>query len=295
MEHELFSRGPSPAVRLTFFCLLSLLLLVSDAHYNYLKTLRSGIATAIYPLQQAAMIPGEIAGAIGKYTRTQNELVQENAALKSRTLQDSEKLLRFQALQQENIHLRQLFDAKSRISPPSVMAEILYDERDPFSRKVVVDKGEQAHVAAGSAVVDNQGVIGQVLQVYPLFSEVSLITDKDHPTPVEVLRNGLRAVVFGFGSSNFLDLRYMSQNTDIKVGDVLVTSGIDGTFPAGLPVATVVSVDKNPVYAFSRIICRPIAGVNRYRQVLILAPISPPPPVLPDKPEEKHAQKGKRK
>ena len=285
MEHELFSRGPSPAVRLTFFILLSLLLLVSDVHYSYLKTLRAGIATAIYPLQRIAMLPVELLGAIGDYTQAQSSLIKENAILQKQNLEDREALLRYRALQQENDHLRQLFGAKARVDAPSVMAEILYDERDPFSRKIIVDKGLQAHVIAGSAVIDNAGVIGQVLQVYPFSSEISLITDKDHPTPVQVLRNGLRAIVFGFGSSNLLDLKYMSLNTDIRPGDLLVTSGLDGTFPAGLPVATVLAVDRNPVYAFSRITCKPVAGVNRYRQVLILAPGSPPPPIPVANPE----------
>lgn len=278
MEQDLFSRGPSPAVRLTFFTLLSLLLLVSDAHYSYLKTLRQGIATVIYPLERIAMMPIELLGAAGSYFQTQSSLVSENAALKRQNLLDQAALLRYRALQMENAHLRQLFDARTRIAAPSVMAEILSDERDPFSRKVIVNRGMQAHVAEGSAVIDNAGVIGQVLAVYPWSSEVSLITDKDHATPVEVLRNGLRAVVFGFGSNDLLDLRFMSTNADILPGDILVTSGIDGIFPAGLPVAKVVKVDRNPVYAFSRILCSPLAGVNQYRQVLILSPTSPPPP-----------------
>ena len=294
MEHELFSRGPSPAVRLTFFILLSLLLLVSDAHYSYLKTLRAGIATVIYPLQRIAMMPVELLGAMGDYTRMQSSLVNENALLQKQNLEDRATLLRYRALQQENDHLRQLFGAKARVNAPSVMAEILYDERDPFSRKVVVDKGLQAHVLEGSAVIDNAGVIGQVLQVYPFSSEISLITDKDHPTPVQVLRNGLRAIVFGFGSSNLLDLKYMSLNTDIRPGDLLVTSGLDGIFPAGLPVATVVTVDRNPVYAFSRITCKPVAGVNRYRQVLILTPGSPLPPPNPAAKPEPPPARGKK-
>ena len=270
MEQDLFSRGPSPAVRLTFFTLLSLLLLVSDVHYNYLKVLRLGIASAIYPLQRIAMAPVEFLDEAGDYVRNQSGLVMENEALKRQNLEDHAMLLRYEALEQENMHLRRLFDARMRIDTPSIMAEILSDERDPFSRKVIVNKGLQAHVAEGAAVIDDRGVIGQVLAVHPFSAEVSLITDKDHPTPVQVLRNGLRAVVFGFGSSNYLDLRYLSTNTDIQPGDRLVTSGIDGTFPPGLPVATVVKVDRNPVYAFSRILCIPAAGVDQYRQVLIL-------------------------
>ncbi|MBY0579716.1 MAG: rod shape-determining protein MreC [Burkholderiales bacterium] len=275
MEHELFRHGPSPAARLTFFTLLSLLLLVSDAHYKYLGTLRQGIATAIYPLQRIALAPAELAKSIGDFMQMQSSLVRENALLKRQNLENQAALLRYQALQQENNQLRRLFEAKARIPVPALMAEILYGERDPFSRKVIVDKGALAHVAEGSAVIDNAGVIGQVLEVYPWASEVSLITDKDHPTPVQVLRNGLRAIVFGSGSGNLLDLRYISSNIDIRPGDILVTSGIDGTFPAGLPVAAVLKVDRNPAYAFARITCEPLAGVDRHSQVLILA--SPPP------------------
>lgn len=277
MDQDLFSRGPSPAVRLTFFILLSLLLLVSDAHYNYLKAMRAGIATAIYPLQRIATAPVELVAGMGNYARNQTRLVHENVALKRQNLEDQAALLRYQALAQENQHLRKLFDARAHIEEPTVMAEILSDERDPFSRKVIVGKGLQAHIRLGSAVIDDRGVIGQVLAVYPFSSEVSLITDKGHPTPVEVLRNGLRAVVFGFGSSDLLDLRYMSTNADIRPGDVLVTSGLDGTFPAGLPVAKVVKVDRDPAYAFSRIVCTPVSGVNQFRQVLILSSRSPTP------------------
>ncbi|HQT25279.1 MAG TPA: rod shape-determining protein MreC [Burkholderiales bacterium] len=271
MDQDLFSRGPSPAVRLTFFTLVSLLLLVSDAHYNYLKTMRQGIATAIYPLQRIAMAPVEFFASAGSYAHSQSMLVKENAALKKQNLEDQAALLRYRALQQENMHLRKLFDARERTEKPAIMAEILSDERDPFSRKVIVGKGLQAHVAIGSAVIDDKGVIGQVLAVYPFSSEVSLITDKGHPTPVQVLRNGLRAVVFGFGSSDLLDLRYMSTNVDIRPGDLLVTSGLDGIFPAGIPVAKVVKVDRNPAYAFSRILCQPVGGVNQFGQVLILS------------------------
>lgn len=275
MDQDLFSRGPSPAVRLTFFILASLLLLVSDAHYNYLKAMRQGISTAIYPLQRIAMAPVEYLSSIGSYAHAQSKLVRENAALQKQNLENQAALLRYQALQQENIRLRRLFDAREKIESPAVMAEILSDERDPFSRKVIVDRGLQAHVAVGSAVIDDRGVIGQVLSVYPFSSEVSLITDKGHPTPVQVLRNGLRAVVFGFGSSDLLDLRYMATNVDILPGDLLVTSGLDGIFPAGIPVAKVVKVDRNPAYAFSRILCQPVAGVDQFSQVLILSSNSP--------------------
>lgn len=294
MEHELFSRGPSPAVRLTFFILLSLLLLVSDVHYSYLKTLRAGIATAIYPLQRIAMMPVELLGAIGDYTQAQSSLIKENAILQKQNLEDREDLLRYRALQQENDHLRQLFGAKARVDAPSVMAEILYDERDPFSRKVIVDKGLQAHVIAGSAVIDNAGVIGQVLQVYPFSSEISLITDKDHPTPVQVLRNGLRGVAYGGVEPGTLDLRFMASNADVVNGDVVVTSGIDGVYPPGLSVATVTRVERTAKDQFARIVLTPAAGVHNHTTLLVLQPdrshIPPPPEAAPRRDADKRGK-----
>ncbi|NNM81481.1 MAG: rod shape-determining protein MreC [Burkholderiales bacterium] len=292
MEQELFSHGPSPAARLTFFTLLSLLFLISDAHYRYLDVLRIGIETATYPLQRLVMAPVDLARGVGSYLHAQNSLVGENVILKQQILENRAELLRMESLRRENDHLRRLFESAKKIRNPAVMAEIIYGARDPFSRKVIVDKGSFSHVREGSAVIDDSGLIGQVLRAYPWASEVSLITDKDHPTPVEVMRNGLRAVVFGFGSSNLLDLRYLSTNTDIREGDVLVTSGIDGTFPQGLPVATVIKVDRNPAYTFSRILCKPIAGVDQYRQVLIMAPSAPPPPLPVETPEP--VNKGKK-
>ena len=138
-----------------------------------------------------------------------------------------------------------------------------YGARDPFSHKVFIDKGSQEGIAAGEAVVDDRGVIGQVTRVFPLQSEVTLISDKDQPVPVQVVRNGLRAVVFGAGEG-LLELRFLSANADVQNGDVLVTSGLDGVFLPGLPVAKVVRVERDNVYAFARVLCQPAGGVDQY-------------------------------
>ena len=157
----------------------------------------------------------------------------------------------------------------------------MYTERDIFKRKLFLDKGAQANVLAGQVVMDDSGVVGQVTRTYPWLSEVTLVTDKDHAVPVQVLRSGLRAVVFGSGDTSKLALRYMPTSADIQEGDVLVTSGIDGTYPPGLPVAKVSSIERDPAYPFSRILCTPVAGVDRMRQLLILSGL----PKLPEHPE----------
>jgi rod shape-determining protein MreC len=151
------------------------------------------------------------------------------------------------------------------------MAEIVYVERDIFKRKLIVDKGSQANVIAGQVVVDDNGVVGQITRVYPWLSEVTLVTDKDHAVPIQILRNGLRAVVFGSGDISEMSLRYMPVSSDIVEGDVLVTSGIDGTYPSNLPVAKVLKIERDPAYPFARIICSPLAGVDRHRALLIVS------------------------
>jgi len=164
-----------------------------------------------------------------------------------------------------------LLEAQERLSGKSVFAEILYAGRDPFSRKVVIDKGSQNGLQAGQPVIDDVGVIGQVTRVYLLMSEVTLLSDKDQAIPLQVLRNGLRAVAYGGAEGGMLDLRFMAANADIRNGDTLVTSGIDGTYPPGLPVATVARIERDAAYAFARIYLTPTAGTDRYRQVLVLA------------------------
>ena len=159
------------------------------------------------------------------------------------------------------------------------MAEILRIPRDPFNRKVMLDKGNQSGIQPGQVVVDDTGVVGQITRSYPWVSEVTLITDKDHSVPVQVVRNGLRSVVSGTGKDDSLELRYMAGNTDIQEGDSLVTSGIDGVYPPGLPVAVVSKIERNSTYVFARVTCTPVAGVANHRQLLILSMLPPAPEV----------------
>jgi rod shape-determining protein MreC len=293
MDHTpppFFNRGPAPLVRLAFFASLSFALLVLDARFRYTEGLRGVIALAVYPLQTLATLPAALADRVSGYFVAQSQLREENADLRSKLLAASQGAQRYEAAQAEAARLGRLFAAAERLPLKAMPAEILYNGRDPYSRKVVIDKGSQGAVAAGSPVVDENGVVGQVTRVYALSSEVTLLTDKEQAIPVQVVRNGLRAVAFGAGSSGMLELRFMAANAEIQNGDKLVTSGIDGTYPPGLPVATVARVERDAAYAFARIVCQPAAGVESGKYVLVLGNESK----LPAYPEEAGQDRDKR-
>lgn len=289
-----FKRGPSPLARLAFFSLLSLSLLFSDARFRYLDALRQTVAAALYPLQRLATAPGTLVGDISAFFVTQSALQSENAQLKQQSLVNAGLLQRQLALEAENAHLRQLLDARERVGGSAQLAQILYAGRDPFTHRIVIDRGSQHQVKAGQAVVDAQGVVGQVTRVYPWLAEVTLLIDKDQTVPIQVLRSGLRGVIFGTGLNGALELRYTPANADVQIGDILVTSGIDGVYPPGLPVATVSNIERSAAYVFARILCTPLAGVDRHMQVLVLAyePRLPQPPP-PEEPAPKR-KKGKK-
>ncbi|MGD9787141.1 MAG: rod shape-determining protein MreC [Sulfuricellaceae bacterium] len=282
MDHTpppFFNRGPSPFVRIVLFILFSILFMVVDARQNYLDVIRQGVGVALRPLRQLADLPSDIYEGLDDFFTTQATLRQENQAMTQERLHNSILLQRYRALEAENAYLRKLTETRARVDPRGIVVEILSTGQDPFSRKVLVDKGAAQKIAPGLAVVDTVGVVGQVTRVDMLSSEVTLITDKDQAVPVEVVRNGLRAVVFGNGRDGTLNLPFFSTNADIAVGDVLVTSGIDGVYPAGLPVAVVAAVDRNSGTSFAKITCKPSAGVHHHMQLLVLTtPPAPPPP-----------------
>lgn len=267
---QFFKRGPAPLVRLTFFGLLSVLLMVLDARFQYAEPLRHALTVAVYPLQQVAIAPVTAYHQLSEFFSSRAALREENAALRTEQLRDAQSLLSRESLAHENAQLRALLQARRALPTPSQFAEIVYAGRDPYARKVIIDKGTRQGVALGQPVIDRHGVLGQITRVLPLLAEVTLITDKNHSIPVEVLRNGLRGIAYGSGDGSTLDLRFMPANAEIQAGDVLVTSGLDGVYPRGLPVATVSRVERDPTVAFARIRLVPMALTNQHRQVLVL-------------------------
>ena len=272
-----FKRGPAPLVRLAFFVTLSLVLLVADLRFHTLEWARLAVATAAWPLQRLTGMPIDAAGDFGAYLSRQTSLLRENEELRRRQLGTANLLLCQEHLEQENKRMRALLDMRTRQPVEGRIADILYAARDPFSRRVVIDKGSQHGIAAGQAVVDDIGVIGQVTRVFPLTSEVLLLTDKDQAIPVAVQRNGLRAVLAGAGSGT-MELRFLAANAEVQVGDILVTSGLDGVYLPGLPVARVARIDRDSSHSFARITCVPLAGVERHGLALVLGSRTELPP-----------------
>lgn len=274
---QFFNRGPSPVARLVFFSVLSLLLLFIDARYRYLESARSALSVLVSPIQKLAALPGTLLHQADDFFSLQTNLIVENKALQQRHERDAAHLSQLQDYQQENQHLRNLLELPQRHQFTSQLAEIIYGEHSVFNRRLLINKGADANVTAGQIVMDDTGIVGQITRVYPWLSEVTLITEKDHTVPVQVLRNGLRTIVFGAGDTSQLSLRYMPVSSDLQEGDLLVTSGIDGLYPPGIPVATVVKIERDSAYPFARVTCLPVAGVDNHRHLLILSALPNPP------------------
>lgn len=274
MDHQpppFFKRGPAPLAQLSFYAALSMALIFVDSRFQTLELLRQGVSLFTRPVQQFAHTPVLVLQKAGVYVSDIARLEQENVRLKRMQLEASDTVLRTRQLEAENVRLRKLLDVKQRQNGNGRVAQVLYAARDPFSRKVIVDKGLQDKIVAGQPVVDELGVVGQVTRVFPFVSEITLITDKDQAVPVQVVRNGLRSVVFGLGDGR-LELRFMPANADVQVGDDLVTSGLDGIFLAGTPVAKVVQIERDAAYSFARIYCEPVAGVENFGEVMVMDP-----------------------
>ncbi len=266
-----FKRGPAPLALLTFYIAVSLAIFVVDLRFKSLDLLRQSITLVVDPVQRVAQTPGSLVDYAGQYLQGMHSLQQENDELKHAKLNTAPDLQRLAQLEAENTRLRKLLDVKEREKANGHVAQILYTARDPFSRKVIVNKGQQADISAGLPAIDEAGVVGQVTRVFPFSAEITLITDKDQVVPVQVVRTGQRSVVFGLGNGQ-LELRYMPANADIQVGDLLVTSGLDDIYLPGFPVAKVVNIERDSAYSFARIFCVPIAGVENFGEVMILAP-----------------------
>lgn len=274
---DFFNRGPSPVARFALFATLSVGLLVLDSYVGARQPVRDAIARAIAPVQYAANLPVRAGRVIRDYMVDQRVVLEQNRQLREQQLQQGAALLRLAAIEQENRELRALaaLPAQHRLPPlrKGLIAEITSDDRDPFTRRVVLNRGANDGVVGGQVAVDAHGVIGQVTRVLPDFSEMTLVTDQNQMVPIQIQRTGLRAVAFGLGREEGMEVRFLSANTDIRPGDVLVTSGLDALYPAGLPVARVVRVDRGGAQNFARILCQPLGAPDRFHQVLLIEPV----------------------
>ena len=271
-----FKQGPSALSRLAVFSALAVFLMVADARFQLTGPFRQAVATVLYPVQWLMLQPVELASQGSDYFQSlqvaQGEL---DLARKKMTLM-GQRANQAEQLAMENGRLRKLLMLRDRLETTAQAAEVVYDTADPFTRRVVLDRGQMGGVELGSPVMDEAGVLGQVTRVFPLVSEVTLLIDRDQAIPVLNVRTGVRGVAYGdpvAGHAGGMELRFMPANADIREEDLLTTSGVDGLYPPGLPVARVVRVERRADSAFARIYCAPLAQVQGARHVMVLKPL----------------------
>ena len=276
-----FKQGPSALSKLMLFSAMALFLMVADARFRITQPLRSAVATVLYPIQWMALRPVLGVRLATDYFEALSSAQGREQAVRKKLAEQSLRANQTEQLALENQQLRKMLTLRDRITTPAQAAEVLYEAADPYTRKVIIDKGLTQSIEPGSPVIDEGGVIGQVTRVHPLISEVTLVTDRDQAIPVLNTRTGARGIAYGDAHGNGLELRYMAANADVQAGDLLTTSGVDGVYPAGLPVAKVEKVERRPDSAFARIVCKPQGLVEGARHVMVVKPVSAQMPARP--------------
>jgi rod shape-determining protein MreC len=279
-----FKQGPSALSKLMFFSALSLFLMVADVRFHVTQPVRAAISAALYPIQWLALQPELAIRTSSVYlggldqANSSSEQAAKKLALQSLRAGQVEELL------MENNRLRKLLGLREQLTTSVMAAEVLYDAADPYTRKIVIDKGMLQKVELGSPVLDESGVLGQITRVHPLVSEVTLVTDRELSIPVLNVRTGARSVAYGAPSSSgdAMELRFMGGNSDVKEGDLLTTSGVDGVYPSGLPVAKISKIERRIESAFAKIYCTPMALVTGPLHVIVVKPVAAQIPPRPD-------------
>ena len=293
-----FKQGPSAQSKLMFFSALSLFLMVADARFNITQPVRAALATVLYPVQWVALQPVNAVKDASTYLHGLEQAKSSSEEAGKKLAMQALRASQVEQLSQENDRLRKLLGLREQLVTTVQAAEVLYDAADPYTRKVIIDKGMTQGIEAGSPVLDDSGVLGQVTRVHPLVSEVTLVIDRELAIPVLNVRTGARSVAYGDPSTGGggLELRFMGSNSDLQVGDLLTTSGVDGVDPPGLPVAKISKIERRAESAFAKIYCTPQALVSGARHVMVVKPGSSqiptrPEPVVTPAPQKKKASK----
>lgn len=273
----MFIREMGLAMRLGLYVMAGMALMVLDARYDTLAVIRAGVVSVAHPVQAQLARPFQYLDEASDFFITHGKLLQENQALLQERQRLAQAMQTWRAVEVENSRLRALLALPERAGIKPLAAEIIRTLPDPFERRVVVDKGGLHGVIAGRPVVDEAGLVGQVTRVFPTSSEITLLVSREQSAPVLNLRNGLRLMVSGLGTDDLLEVRYLDTQADLKAGDTLATSGIDGVYPAGIPVARVLRLELPRHTPFARAVCAPLAGVGRHRHILILQAVAPVP------------------
>ncbi|MBW8847958.1 MAG: rod shape-determining protein MreC [Burkholderiales bacterium] len=267
-----FRQGPSALTKLALCSALALLLMVADARFKLMMPARATLALVLHPVQRLLMTPVDAWETAGDYLRGTKRAMEAEDQAKRQLSAQAERLSRAASLEAENARLRKLLGLQPSLTVPSIPAEVLFEAPDPFSRRVVIDRGATLGVAPGSPVINEAGVLGQVTRVYPLSSEVTLLTDKDAAIPLLNARTQMRNAAAGRADGAGMELRFLAANADVKVDDLMTTSGLDGVYPPGLPVARVTAVERRGDSSFAQVRLAPIAQPDSARHVLVLLP-----------------------
>jgi rod shape-determining protein MreC len=281
-SRPIIGRGPSLGARFFFLALVSVGVMVLDHRQGHLDTLRQWLLSSVYPVFRAVDVPFNAWDWVGATFADRDRLREENTALAADLRVARLRLQRLESLTEENRRLRDLRTASAGIAERSLIAEILRVDLDPFRHRVLVNKGSDAEVYKGQAVLSADGVFGQVVRAGAGAAEVILITDSEHATPVQVNRNGLRSIAVGTGDITKLTLPFLTVDADLKVGDLLITSGLGGIYPAGYPVGEITRVERDAAQTFAIVEARPLARLDRDREVLLIW--TEPLPSLDEKP-----------
>ena len=270
--------------KLMFFSALALFLMVADTRFRITQPIRAALSTALYPVQWLALQPVRAVQGTGEYFTSLSQANSSSEEANKKLALQSLRAGQVEQLSQENNRLRKLLGLRDQLATSVMAAEVLYDAADPYTRKIIIDKGLLQSVELGSPVLDESGVLGQVTRVHSLVSEVTLVTDRDLAIPVLNVRTGARSVAYGDPSvsGSGLELRFMGSNSDVLKGDLLTTSGVDGVYPLGLPVAKISRIERRAESAFAKIYCAPQALVNGARHVMVVKPVASQIPPRPD-------------
>jgi len=255
------------------FVALSVVLMTMDHRQEHIESLRAGLSVVVYPLQMIVELPGAAWGWFRESLATRRQLQEENASLHTQILMLKAQTQKLQSLEVENIRLRELLDSSFQVGQKILVAELLSANLDPYQHQIVINKGDLDKIYQGQPLLDANGVMGQVVHVGPYTSTALLITDTSHAIPVQVNRNGIRTIAIGSGTINRLELPYLSNNADVRPGDLLTTSGLGGKFPPGYPVAVIEAVVHDPGQTFAHVTATPTARLDRSREVLLVWPM----------------------
>ena len=271
---KLFNKGPSLLSKLLLLTFISIILMGVDFRFHYLKEIRQFTNVFTKPLHAVLNLPNDIYNVTAQYFSNQSRLIHDNETLKLDIDQLKGDLQRLDFIDQENDRLRNLLEVKNTHKFKTEAVSIIYSRFDPFNQKIIIDGGQNKDFQPGQPVIDALGLVGQISSVYPETSEVTLIIDKKISVPIQIQRNGLRAITNGNGQNETISLSYLPNSVDVVKGDILKTSGIDTIYPEGIAVAEVLEINHDPKLPFAKIICKPLSAIRNHSHVLVVTPIN---------------------